>query len=143
MENENILRVFYNRVYEYFTLRGARRVFFFALIAVLITALIFSIVNTPFTIQLFVSACTVCVLATLTDSLQAKAELNEEVKKIEYSQFKRMAERYGDQTAEEVGPTFSQEELFFIKREKRQINYSIVIKLVFLLFFVVFLFGGV
>ena len=143
MEKENILRTFYNRVYEYFTLRGARRVFFFALVAVVFTAFIVNVSSSDFTMQLFMSACTICVLATLADSFQAKVDLSDQVKKIEYNHFRRLAEKSDNLAVADTGPAFSQEELLYIKREKRQINYAIAIKMVFLIFFVVFLFGGV
>ena len=143
MGNENILRVFYNKVYEYFTLRIARRVFFFALIAVFLCALIVNISYSSFTMQLFLSACTVCMLATLTDSVQTRSELVSQIKNLEYKHFRRLAESNTEITAIEAGPAFSQDEQNYIKRKKREITYTIIVKFVFLIFFVVFLIGGV
>ena len=126
MEKENLFRIFWGYVWHYFTLRTARKVFFFALCAVVVFALIVNVAGNPFTFQLLLSACVVAALATLFDSLCARREFVAYMNHIKAG-----------------SDGFSNHEAIYVKKKKRSYNYEIVIKAVFFLIFLVFLIQGV
>lgn len=121
MEKENILQTYWGYVYGYFTLRGARKVFFFSLLAIFVAALMVNFWGTDISYKILFAACAVCVLSTLVDSFQVKSEFLSEISNIE------------------LGPG----DEFLVKKKRRDLNYGITIKFVFLAIFLVLLFQGV
>ena len=127
---ENPFRILWNRAYDYFTASLARKVFFFAAVVVLVLALVIRFFQDVEALSfLLLSSAVVCVGATLVDSLQSRRVFVAQFKGLEADFVRRAAEKQGADGGEPSQKgAFSPEEISFMKKKKREYNYSILVK---------------
>jgi len=140
-KSENPFRIIYNRAYSYFTHSVARRVFFFSGIAVLICAIVARFDDFVAALCALLVAAIICTAATLVDSVQCRRAFVQQLKGLEADYLKRTYEKQGDEGLATMKGVFSQEELTFMRKKKREYNYSIAVKLLFIVIFVVLMAG--
>jgi hypothetical protein len=136
-KSENPFRIIYNRAHNYFAYSIARRVFFFSGIAVLLCALLAHFDDSVWALYALLTAAIVCAAATLVDSVQCRRAFVRQLKSLEADFLKRTYEKKGDEGLGTTKGAFSQEELTFMRKKKREFNYSIVVKAFFIILFVV------
>jgi len=136
-KSENPFRIIFNRAYDYFTYSIARRVFFFAGIAVLLCAVLARFDDSVWALCALLTAAIVCAMATLIDSIQCRRGFIQQLKGLEEDFLKRTYEKKGEEGLAAIKGAFSPEELNFMRKKKREYNYSIVVKAFFVILFVV------
>ena len=141
MAQGNILGTYYHYVREYFTYRFTRKVFFYALILLIVSAVINSIIDSTFTSQFFLAMCAFVAFVTLVDSIIARIEFTDKLGDLADGKGQRLADRDINLEFGTGNGVFTESERMYIKKKKREFTYIIAIKLVFFIFFVVFLFG--
>lgn len=135
-KSENPFRILYDRVYDYFTASIARRVFFFSIFAVLVCAVVVRFDDSMPAVAALMFSATICALATFADSVQCRRAFVEQLRGLETDFIKRAAEK-----GEPVKGAFSAEELAFMRKKKREYNYSIAVKFLFVIILVVLFFS--
>ena len=136
-KSENPFRIFYNHAYDYFTDSVARRVVFFAIVAIMLCALFTQINPSWLAEMLLVFSVIIFLCATLIDSIQNRRAFLNQLKDLEADYAKRAYEKDGEAALASVKTMFSLEEVKFMRRKKREYNYTIFVKFVFLVIFVV------
>ena len=135
-KSENPFRIFFDRAYDYFTASVARRVFFFAGAAILAIAIIMRFHDSLFALCALYGACAIAVFASLVDSFQLKASFMSQLSGLEADSINRHIEQHGDLASMTDG-AFSSAERGYMKKKKREFNATILLKLVFVIIFVV------
>lgn|GEM_PF-6727433 len=142
-KRENILYTFWGYVRQYFTLRPMRVVFFFSLLAVFFAAVAVNLIGGGFILKVFLGACAFSCLSTMVDSVQAKSEFTGIIASMEHKNRRvhnrRSVNKPLDFETDESVAAFGADEVSYIKRKKREFNYLIVIKLIFMIFFIALL----
>jgi len=137
-KSENPFRIIYTRVYNYFTYSVVRRIFFFALATVLISAIFVQIFGPhTFLLGVLLIAAAVAAFATMVDSVQAKRAFVSQLRDIESDSVMRAYENEGEEAVSKMQGLFSQMELKFMRKKKREYNYTIFVKFLFVVIFVV------
>jgi hypothetical protein len=115
-----------------------RRIFFFALSAVLISAIFTQIFGgSTVAFGVLLVAASVATFATMVDSIQGKRAYNEQVRDLEADTILRVHAAEGDEGLAKMGSVFSPLENKMMRRKRREHNYTILIKFIFLVIFVV------
>jgi len=136
---ENPFRIFYDRAYDYFTASFVRRVFFFSLVAVFIISVIMQFFEANLLLSALYLACAFTSFATMVDSMQKQREFNNQIHDMKADYVVRNIEKHGEDA--ELGEAFSDVEQAFLKKKKREHTFSVMVKFIFTVTFIV-LFGG-
>jgi hypothetical protein len=143
MEKENFFYRLYARIRDYFTKSLVRKVFFFALCSLAGSALLSLVTGVSELMFVAVFSAMICFGSSAVDSFTARKEFLETVYQTEYEYFLRKVEEVGEEEALEADGPIGENEMRFVKRKKREFGYSIIIKVVFIIFLVVLLVGMV
>jgi len=128
---ENLFRIAYDRVYDYFTFNLVRRIFFFSLC----TLLIFSIAMQIFQDSWFVTfalllSAVVCAGASMIDSFISKRMFVNQMRALEADYAQRIFDKEGEEGLAQMKSIFVRGELRYIRKKKREYNYMIIFKFI-------------
>ena len=141
MGKENFLKVGWYRIHDYFTSRPMRKVFFFSLLFVIITLTIVIVYNVNFTLRLFFAAGAFASFISLADAFITKAEFTKKLEKLEYNRYKMRAKMEEGPLYEKKDGIFEEEERRYLKRKKKEHNYTVAVKFFVFAIFVFLLFA--
>jgi len=143
MHGENIIETFMWHVRSYFTLRLTRRVFFFALVAVILAAMLTSIFQANFVLVIFLVTCAFACFVTLVDSIWSRMEFIDKIHCIQENKANRKSQGEDNEFDGKANKVFDEYEGRYLKKKKREHDYVIALKLIFFVFFVFMIFNGV
>jgi len=135
---ENPFRTLFHRVYDYFTYNVVRRVFFFALAAVLITAICMQIFGgSQIVFGVFLFCAVVATVSLMIDIILRKRAFVEQMRSLETDSIERIYEREGEEGLAGLKTVFSPLEIRIMRKKKRDFNFMILATFIFAVILVV------
>jgi len=122
-------------VFNYFTERLTRKVFFFAVVAVTVLAIATAVVSWGVLGWFLLLACAVAFGSMCVDSIITRVEFNRDLSKVKQGKIDRM-----DDDIDYSESMFEKAEERYLKRKRREIDLMIMATGFLVVIFVVFLF---
>jgi|GEM_PF-3283345 len=116
------------RIKDYFTANTGRKIFFFGLLASILSLILYFIVRYQVIFILMMLAIVVASFGTLWDSMAARYYFLKKIREIQYDHLKEINDKQNAGEDVAITPTFSVEEKRYLRRRKWHFVFVIILK---------------
>ena len=122
------LQTTFTKIKDYFTANTGRKIFFFGLLATLLTLILYMLVHAQAIYVLILLSLTAASVGTLWDSMASRYFFLKKIKEIQYEHLKDIYDKQEAGENEAFTPTFTDEEKRYLRRRKWMFVLMIIFK---------------
>jgi len=130
---ENPFRILYDRAYEFVTDSIPRRVFFSALVAIVVIVIFMQFYSATWVTVVLLATTIIAVGAILVDLIRKRQMFGQQIRGMEKDIIERLHKRDGDDGLSALEHAFTFQERDYIKKKTRGFNTMIVFLLVIII----------